>query len=94
MVTIKQFLGKKIYEGSYLHIDFWSIVHLIGFFLLGIYFPNKLGLIIIGTGIKIAITAFLFNNFTTSTLGVIAVGLGLGIVAIGTAGYNTLIGGR
>ena len=49
MTTIKQFLGKKIFENRFIHIDRWSIVHFVGFFLLGIYFPNKLGLIIIGT---------------------------------------------
>ena len=48
MTTIKQFLGKRIFETKYISIDFWSIGHLILFFLLGIYFPNRWGLVIIG----------------------------------------------
>ena len=48
MTTIRQFLGKRILVNRYIHIDRWSYLHLIGFFILGIYFPNRLGLIIIG----------------------------------------------
>lgn len=30
-------------------MDGWSIAHFIGFFMLGVYFPNRLHLVIIGT---------------------------------------------
>tara|TARA_Y100000310_G_C20526410_1_gene736270 strand:- start:730 stop:1011 length:282 start_codon:yes stop_codon:yes gene_type:complete len=48
MATIRQLLGRRIYQSSLIHIDGWSILHFVGFFLLGVYFPNRWGLVIAG----------------------------------------------
>ena len=55
MTTIRQFLVKKVFENDFIFVDRWLFVHFIGFFLAGIYFPNRWGLII---GITIAIEVF------------------------------------
>ena len=46
---IKQFLEQKIFENGYVYLDYWSILHLLGFFILGTYYPNRWGLVIMGT---------------------------------------------
>ena len=46
---MKQFLSKKIFETKYFFMDYWSIVHLVLFFLIGMYYPNKWGLVIFGS---------------------------------------------
>ena len=48
MATIRQFLRRKIYEGKYLFVDFWSIAHVILFFFIGVFYPNRWKLVIVG----------------------------------------------
>ena len=49
MTTIRQFLAKKIFENKWIFIDRWSFVHLALFFYFGTQFPNRFGLVIIGS---------------------------------------------
>lgn len=46
-MNLKQFLGTKIFENRYLFIDYWSILHLILFFIFGVTYPNQWGLVIL-----------------------------------------------
>lgn len=41
MNNLRNFLGNKIFENKYIHIDIWSILHLIFFFIIGLYYPNR-----------------------------------------------------
>ena len=49
IVNLKGLLEKEILANDIIHIDGWSITHLIGFFILGIYHPNRWGLVITAT---------------------------------------------
>ena len=49
MVKLKQFLKTRIIKNKYLYVDYWSILHLILFFIIGFYFPNKWMIIIVGS---------------------------------------------
>jgi len=48
MTTIRTFLAKKIYESELIFIDRWSILHVALFFGIGIYYPNRWMLVIMG----------------------------------------------
>ena len=48
MTTIRQFLERKLYQNRYIFINYWVILHFILFFIIGIYFPNRWKLVIIG----------------------------------------------
>ena len=47
MTTIRQFLGKKVFENKILRIDRWIYLHIALFFFIGVFYPNRLMLVII-----------------------------------------------
>ena len=42
-------LSTKIYTGRFIYLDYWSILHFIFFYLIGIIYPNKWILVITGS---------------------------------------------
>ena len=49
MNGIRRFLATNIYTGRYLHVDYWSILHVALFFFIGMKFPNQWGAVILGS---------------------------------------------
>jgi len=48
MTTIKEILRRKIFENQLILIDGWTFLHIGLFFLIGIFYPNRWGLVIGG----------------------------------------------
>ena len=40
-MNLRNFLATKIYSNKYLHLDYWSILHLILFIIFGTLYPDK-----------------------------------------------------
>ena len=49
MNQLRQFLATRVYTGKYLFLDYWSILHLVLFFIIGMKFPGNWERIIVGS---------------------------------------------
>ena len=48
-MKIRQFLGTRIFKSKYMYVDYWSILHLALFFIIGMNYPNQWGFVIVGS---------------------------------------------